>query len=256
MSAAGFRSTCKEAFVVNTEAGGRGFTHKGERAKRTTAWLQATINGEPTQQVNATKRAHDEPVSFLTADWTSLVREFEVQRGKLEDEERPSECSYEAFEEGFHDGILEAKTLAYVVSLPDAKKQRASRPEPAKQQGLHLDSTLTVGHRCLLSLTASILASSGMQVAQLPRFVMRVFLMPMPSKNYTSCRKAELSYATGYSRNTRRITDHVTGHTTAHSYHGTYAQFKFASSSSYASARLGRFQQLARLWKHGFWRQH
>ena len=67
-----------------------------------------------------------------------------MQRGKLEDEEPFSQCCYEVFEEGLHDGTLEAETLAHVVSLADAKKQRASRPERAKQLGLYLGSTLTV----------------------------------------------------------------------------------------------------------------
>ena len=140
----GFKSTCKEAFGVNTEEKGGGFPHKREWAKLNTAWAQAKITGEAIERVNATKRAHGEPVAFLTADWTSLIREFKVQRGKLEDEELPAQSYYEAFEEGLHDGTLEAETLAHVVSLADEKKQRASRPEPAKQLGLHLDSTLTV----------------------------------------------------------------------------------------------------------------
>ena len=76
--------------------------------------------------------------------WTSLNREFKVQRRQLEDEELSAQSCHEAFEEGFHDGTLEAMTLAHVVSLADENKQRASRPEPAKKRGLRLHSTVRV----------------------------------------------------------------------------------------------------------------
>ena len=128
----GFKSTCKEAFGVDTEENGGGCPHKREWAKLNTAWAQAKITGEAIERINATKRAIGEPVAFLSADWTSLIRDGEL----------PAQSYYEAFEE-----ILppsKAETLALVVSLADEKKQRASRPEPAMQLGLHLDSTLAV----------------------------------------------------------------------------------------------------------------
>ena len=78
----GFMSMCKEAFGVNTD-----FLHKREWAKLHTASSQAKVTWEAIERVSATKRAHGEPVAFLTTDWTSLTREFKVQRGKLEDEE-------------------------------------------------------------------------------------------------------------------------------------------------------------------------
>ena len=46
--------------------------------------LRARVeNHSVSTRVNATKRAHGEPVAFLAADWTSLIREIKVQRGKV-----------------------------------------------------------------------------------------------------------------------------------------------------------------------------
>ena len=113
-------------------------------------WSQAKVTVEATERVSATKRAHGEPM----ADWTSVVRESKVQRGRLEDEELLEQRYHEAFEEGLHDGTLEAETFTHVVSLADEKKQRAPRPEPEKQLELHLESTLTVQtkRRCITSV--------------------------------------------------------------------------------------------------------
>ena len=134
----GFNSTCKEASGVNAEENCGGFPHESEWAELNTTWAQAKITGEAIERVNATKHAHGEPVAFLTADWTSWTREFGVQRGKLKDEELPAQSYYKAFEDRFHDGTLTAETLAQVASLANEERQRASRPEPAKQLGLHL----------------------------------------------------------------------------------------------------------------------
>ena len=82
--------------------------------------------------------------SFLTADWTSLLREFKHQRGKIQDNELPAQSYHEAFEESLHDGTIQAETLSHVVSTAEEQKQRAGRPKPPKQLGLHLDSKLTV----------------------------------------------------------------------------------------------------------------
>ena len=81
------------------------------------------------------KRAHGEPVSFLTADWVSLLREFKQQRGKIQDSELPAQSNYEAFEESLHDGTIQAETLSHVVSIAEEQKQRAGRPEPPKATG-------------------------------------------------------------------------------------------------------------------------
>ena len=138
----GFMKTCKQAFGIDTEAGD--FGHKREWAKLNMVWKQARITCDTKDRVDAVKRAHGEPVSFLTADWVSLLREFKKQRGKIQDSELPAQSYYEAFEESLHDGTIQAETLSHVVSIAEEQKQRASRPEPPKQLGLHLDSTLTV----------------------------------------------------------------------------------------------------------------
>ena len=124
----GFMKTCKQAFEIDTEAGD--FAHKREWAKLNMVWKQARITCDTKDRVDAVKRAHGEPVSFLTADWVSLLREFKKQRGKIQDSELPAQSYYEAFEESLHDGTMQAETLSHVVSIAEEQKQRASRPEP------------------------------------------------------------------------------------------------------------------------------
>ena len=137
----GFMATSKQAFGIDTKS--EDFAHKRERAKLNMVWKQARITCDTKDSADAVKRAHGEPVSFLTADWTSLLREFKQQRGKIQDNELPAQSYYEAFEESLHDGTIQAQTLSHVVSIAEEQKQRAGRPEPPKQPGLHLDSTLT-----------------------------------------------------------------------------------------------------------------
>ena len=136
----GFMATCKQAFGIDTKS--EDFAHKREWAKLNMVWKQARITCDTKDRVDAVKRAHGEPVSFLTADWTSLLREKQ-QRGKIQDNELPAQRYYEAFEESLHDGTIQAQTLSHVVSIAEEQKQRAGRPELPKQPGLHLDSTLT-----------------------------------------------------------------------------------------------------------------
>ena len=137
----GFMATCKQAFGIDTKS--EEFAHKREWAKLNMVWKQTRITCDTKDRVDAVKRAHGEPVSFLTADWTSLLREFKQQRGKIQDNELPAQRYYEAFEESLHDGTIQAQTLSHVVSNAEEQKQRAGRPEPPIQPGLHLDSTLT-----------------------------------------------------------------------------------------------------------------
>ena len=56
----------------------------------------------------------------------------------------PSQSYDESFEERLHNGVIEAETLAHVVSLEEERERMASKPEPPTQMGLHLDSTLTL----------------------------------------------------------------------------------------------------------------
>ena len=136
------KKTCKQAFGIDTETGD--FAHKREWAKLHMVWKQARITCDSKARVDAVKRAHGERVSFLATDWVSSLREFKSQRGKIQDNELPAHSYFEAFEESLHDGTVQAETLSHVVSIAEEQKQRAGRPEPPKQLGLHLDSTLTV----------------------------------------------------------------------------------------------------------------
>ena len=106
-------------------------------------WKQGKITCDTKDRVDAVERANGELVSFL-ADWTSLLREFEQQRGKIQDNELPAQSYFAAFEESLHEGTIQAETLSHVVSIAEEPKQRAGRPEPPKQLGLHVGSTLTV----------------------------------------------------------------------------------------------------------------
>ena len=56
----------------------------------------------------------------------------------------PAQSYHEWLEERLHNGVLEAGTLAHVVSQEEEREQMASKPEPPTQMGLHLDSTLTL----------------------------------------------------------------------------------------------------------------
>ena len=76
----GFMKTCKQAFEIDTESGD--FAHKREWAKLNMVWKQARITCDTKDRVDAVKRAHGEPVSFLTADWVSLLRQFRATARK------------------------------------------------------------------------------------------------------------------------------------------------------------------------------
>ena len=93
----GFTKTCNQAFGIVTET--RDFAHKREWTKLHMVWKQARITCDTKDRVDAVKRAHGEPVSFLTADWVSFLREFKKQRGKIQDNELPAQSYFEAFEE-------------------------------------------------------------------------------------------------------------------------------------------------------------
>ena len=54
----------------------------------------------------------------------------------IHDAKLPALSFYESFEERLHDGIVEAETLAHVVSLAGERAQIASKPEPPFQMGM------------------------------------------------------------------------------------------------------------------------
>ena len=104
------------------------------------AWSTARIQNEA-----ATARAHGQAVSLLNYNWTSLMRKFRDQYGKhLKEEDLPAQSYYEQFEESLADGCLQAERLTHVVSAREEKDQKGLKPEPARQLGLHLDSSLTI----------------------------------------------------------------------------------------------------------------
>ena len=109
------------------------------------AWTYAKTQAETKQHVDNVAMAHGEPTTMLQVDWTTLLDRFKEKYGEhLHDTRLPSQSYYEAFEEKLSDGQLTAETLAHVVSLQEELDQKAKHPEPTRQLGLHLDSSLTI----------------------------------------------------------------------------------------------------------------
>ena len=74
-----------------------------------------------------------------------MLFQFKTQYGLNTHEAKlPSQSFYESFEERLHKRVIEAETLAHVVSREEEREQMAFKPEPPAQMGLHLDSTLTL----------------------------------------------------------------------------------------------------------------
>ena len=97
------------------------------------------------ERVDAVARAHRQPIQYLTKDWASMLFQFKTQCGlNIHEAKLPSQSYYESFEERLHNGVIEAETLAHVVSLEEEREQMALKLEPPTQMGLHLDSTLTL----------------------------------------------------------------------------------------------------------------
>ena len=137
------KETCKEAFGIDPSK--YGISHKVEWANVHNAWLASKVNVEVKTKVEAVTRAHGQPITLLTADWASLIVQFKTQYGmSIHDAKPPAQSYYESFEERLHNGIIEAETLAHVVSLADEREQIASKPEPPFQMGMHLDATLSL----------------------------------------------------------------------------------------------------------------
>ena len=137
------KETCKEAFGIDPSK--YGISHKVEWANVHNAWLASKVNVEVKTKVEAVTRAHGQPITLLTADWASLIVQFKTQYGmSIHDAKLPAQSYYESFEERLHNGIIEAETLAHVVSLADEREQIASKPEPPFQMGMHLDATLSL----------------------------------------------------------------------------------------------------------------
>ena len=74
-----------------------------------------------------------------------MIFQFQQQYGmKIHDAKLPAQTYLESFEERLHNVVIEAETLAHVVSLEEERVQIASKPKLPTQMGMHLDSTLTM----------------------------------------------------------------------------------------------------------------
>ena len=71
--------------------------------------------------------------------------QFKQRFGRtIHDTKLPSHSYCEAFEDCLHDGTIEAERLDHVVSIAEERKPVASKPEPDKTMGMHLDASLTL----------------------------------------------------------------------------------------------------------------
>ena len=94
-------------------------------------------------------------VTFLAADWESLVSRFiskhgvaidEIKLPSIHDPTMPSQL-FERFEERLHDDRLNAETLALVVSLQEEEMQINKNPQQPKQLDITVDADLTIQTR-------------------------------------------------------------------------------------------------------------
>ena len=129
------KDTVREAFGVDTAK--YGLPHKVEWANIHNAWSASKVNLEVKTKVDAVARAHGQPIQYLTKDWASMLFQFKTQYGLNTHEAKlPSQSYYESFEERLHNGVIEAETLAHVVSLEEEREQMASKPEPHHTDGI------------------------------------------------------------------------------------------------------------------------
>ena len=83
-------------------------------------------------------------MTMLHQDWVSLMTELKKQYGQhWHDDSLPSQSYFELFEERLAEGE-QAETLAHVVSVEEQTDLEATKPEPARQLGLHLEGALTI----------------------------------------------------------------------------------------------------------------
>ena len=70
--------------------------------------------------------------------------QFKVKYGNdLTDDELPAQAYFEDFQESLAAGMLRAEPFDQVISQAEAGEQDRTRPEAARQYGIHLDSRLT-----------------------------------------------------------------------------------------------------------------
>ena len=125
----GFCDTCKEAIHVDPSLG---FKDKRELGRLLTVWNTAKVQRDTKVHIEAVHKAHGEPISVITADWTSLIRTFNIHPSRL-----PAQSYYEGFEERLTDGTMIAEPLSHVISLAEEKEQKGrsvSSGHPARSQ--------------------------------------------------------------------------------------------------------------------------
>ena len=115
----------------------KGFAHKREVAKVVKAWNMAKAQSEVKVKADAAARAHGVPITMLEPDWASHMDFFQEQVRQPYPDQRSHSSS-------LANGTLKGITLAHVVSAKEQEAEDEARPEPSRQMGLHLDSTLTI----------------------------------------------------------------------------------------------------------------
>ena len=139
-----FRDTIASACGIDNT----NFEHKLEIAKLVKAWRTSSLQAEVKSKVDAVQKAHGEPIQMLSEDWASLMRQFKEKIGRnIHASKLPAQSYYEAFQEKLSEGSLAAETLAQVISASEEENQKKNKPEPSRQLGLNLDSTLTIQTR-------------------------------------------------------------------------------------------------------------
>ena len=135
---------CTAAFGID-QSDQADFLRQSEMTKLLGAWRQARTQREVKLIVDATAKAHGEPVSMLAMDWNSLDDPIQSQIWCWTSVQRKT-C-FEAFEELRSECKFEAERLSEVVSQEEADMQRRSKPDPARQYDMHLDGRLTLQAR-------------------------------------------------------------------------------------------------------------
>ena len=126
------KETVRESFGVDTAK--YGVPHKVGWANIHNAWLSVKVSQEVKSKVDAVGRAYGQPIQYLTLDWASMIFQFKQQYWmNIHDAKLPAQSYFESFEERLHNGVIEAETLAHVVSLEEEAIQIASKPELSTQ---------------------------------------------------------------------------------------------------------------------------
>ena len=136
------RETMKSDFGLDPQ---QGFAYRRELAKVLKAWNIAKVQSEAKVKADAAARAHGVPITMLEPDWASLMDSFKLKFGShIPSSSLPRQSLFESFEEMLANGTMKAVTMAHFVSAKEQEDQDDARPEPSRQMGMHLDSTLTI----------------------------------------------------------------------------------------------------------------